>query len=310
MRESLSYHELNILIRKKTGSIEDICTTLNNLGLIFRTQGKLRKSIEIYDEALSYDLDNNKVKSYLYSNRGIAYFELGLFDLALKNELEAFKLRIQSRSDYLISDSLFNLIHTTYYMKDKPLMMKYAKKYSSLKKSTSISSLETIATAYLKMIDDPLSALDNWKETLSDESLEFGYKLICYEEILLIYVSESTFDLNKIFEYLNGFEHVSKINNLISSQAKINFIKAIIHKKYFEIEQAKEFLQRTITISKEHGLPYHEYLAKKELDSITEKMEHLDYIYNGEIEPIQVIDSEDIILYIQEFKSILSKLFE
>ena len=310
MKECLSYHELALNLRQQFGSPSEIATSLNNIGIVYRVQGKLRKSIEIFNKALVYEIQNIRVKSILHTNLGYAYFELGEFDSALEDHIESYNYALESGSKSLISDALYNIIHALYKLQDEVLLIQYLEKLNSLEESQATKSFKLMANAYFKMLDNPLSAIDDWKEVSLDDSLEFNYRINCYEEILLIYLSENTFNKKMIFDYLDTFESVSKNNGLFSSLAKINFIKALIYKNLFEFEKAEFYLNKTILLSYEYGLPYHERLAREELDNIKEKMQKFDIFYQNKEAPFEDSKPTEIISYIQNFKQILSESYE
>ena len=310
MKECLSYHELALKVREQFGKPSEIAASLNNIGIVYRVQGKLRKAIKIFNKALVNECKDIRIQSILKTNLGYAYFELGDFNRALEKHIESYNCALESGSKSLVSDALYNIVHALYKLQDQVLLIHYLEKLNSLEETQATKSFKLMANAYFKMFENPLSAIENWKEVALDDSLEFNYRINCYEEILLIYLSENTFNKKIIFDYLDTFENVSKNNGLFSSLAKINFIKALIYKNLFEFEQAEFYLNKTILLSYEIGLPYHEQLARKELDNISEKMKKFGAFYQNKEESASDSEPTEIISYIQNFKQILSETFE
>ena len=167
-----------------------------------------------------------------------------------------------------------------------------------------------MVSAYIKMLTDPKSSLEEWNEALKDESLEFGYKLFCYEELLSIYTTQNSIKHENVLALLENFEKMSKENNLFASLPKIYFVRALIYKNLFEIVKAEKYLNDVISISLVHGLPFHENLARIELKNLKEQMEKFNRIYEHEPDNDLNLDYENVISYIQNFKYILSEKFE
>ena len=310
LKESLGYHELALSLRRNLGNDTTLATTLNNIGLIYRVQGKLKKSIEIYNELVSFNLPSVKGKSSVLVNRGLSYFELGDLHNALNDQIKGYDLRIASGSPYLISDSIFNIIRIAYSLKNLTLLEDYIKKFDSMVEIPSVNTLRLMSNAYIKMLTDPKSSLDDWNEALQNKSLEFGYKLLCYEELLSIYSTQSSFKHENILALLDNFEIMSKDNNLFASLAKIYFVRALIYKNFFEIQKAEKYLNDVISISLVHGLPFHENLARIELKNLKEHMNKFNLIYQHQPADEVELDYKNIISYIKNFKSILSEKFE
>ena len=141
LKESLGYHELALSLRRNLGNDTTLATTLNNIGLIYRVQGKLKKSIEIYNELVSFNLPSVKGKSSVLVNRGLSYFELGDLHNALNDQIKGYDLRIASGSPYLISDSIFNIIRIAYSLKNLTLLEDYIKKFDSMVEIPSVNTL-------------------------------------------------------------------------------------------------------------------------------------------------------------------------
>lgn len=310
LQEALNYHEMALKIRKRNGNTVEIATSLNNLALIYRVQGKLKKSVEIYDEILSFNMNTLKGNSIALSNRGMAYYELGELDRALQDQVKGYNLRVNSGSKYLISDSIFNIIRIAYSLKNVNLLQEYIKKFDSIKEVPSIATIKIMANAYIKMLEKPVGSIEDWKLAVMDQNLEFGYKLIAYEEILNIYSKKDHFNFSQVMELLDNFEKLAKENNIYAILPKINFVRALIFKSLFELDKTKYYLNETIAISRNHGLPYHENLAKRELEDITNHMDKFNEIYKNKEEDSDDFQSKEIVSYIQNFKLILSEAFE
>lgn len=310
LKESLNYHEMALRIRRNTSNMTDIATSLNNIALIYRVQGKLKRSIGIYDEIISFGLPSLKGRSVILTNRSLAYFELGDLEKALDDQVKAFELRVSSGSQFLIADSIFNIIRTAYSLKNSSLLAEYNKKFDELEELPSVLSLKLMAQAYIKMIDNPSLTIDDWKFALNDSSLEFSYKLICYEEILSIYSLQYSYNFVQILEILSNFEHLAKKNNLYASLTKINFVRALLYKNLFEMDKAEHYFNEAIIISDNYGLPFHGDLAKLELQNLDIQMKKFNNLYENKQENILENDSKDILTYIQNFKSLLSDRFE
>lgn len=311
LEEALNYHELALDIRRIQGNNEEVATSFNNIGIIYRVQGKLKKAIDIFNRGIDYNSQSTKINFYLYTNRGQSYNELGNLNKGMSDHLKSYELATESGSNYLLSDALFNIIRTTYSLKELDTLLEYSGKFDVILEFPSIKTLKLMAYAYIKMLTDPKSSLDDWVEALNDESLEFGYKLICYEEMLSIYSTERLYNHDKVLDLLDKFEKMVKENNLYTSLPKIYFVRALIFKNVFEIDKAEDYFNEAIEISINHGLPLHENLARAELKNMREKMQKFDSIYQQEeINPEPQVEYENIMSYIQNFKSILSEKFE
>lgn len=310
LQESLNYHKLAFNIRSSINNVDGIATSLNNMAIIYRVQGKLKKSIEVLNKALNYDLLSIKVKSYVFSNRGVSYYELGDFLKALDDHIISYDLRLTTGARFLISDAIFNIIRTAFSLRDLDLLKKYHDRLDKIPDYPSIKSLKFMSNAYSKMLIDPKSSLDCWEEALNDDSLEFGYKLKCYEEMLNIYSTETFFKKESVLKLLDDFEKMVKENQIYSSLPKIYFVRAIIYKNIFEMEKAQQCLNEMISISREHGLPFHENLAKLELESLDQYLQKFTNIYHNEVQHMPETDTKDIISYIHNFGLLLSDKFE
>ena len=310
LQESLDYYELALKIRRIQDKKLDIATSLNNIANIYRVQGMLKKSIAILNEASELDVNSLKIRSYILLNRGLAYFDLGEYQKARIDFINSYNLRKSSGSYYLISDSIFNIIRSAYVLKDVDLLLEYSQYLDELTNYPAIKSIKLMVSAYSKMLSDPKSSLEDWNEALKDESLEFGYKLFCYEELLSIYSTQNSFKHENVLALLDNFEKMSKDNNLFASLPKIYFVRALIYKNLFEIQKAEKYLNDVISISLVHGLPFHENLARIELKNLKEQMEKFNLIYQHQSDDEVELDYENVISYIQNFKSILSEKFE
>lgn len=78
---------------------------LNNLGNMYRRQGKLSEAVSSYETALTIDLplknSGARTKAQLLSNVGSAYRALGKLDLAISTLLEALELDAKNPQTYL-----------------------------------------------------------------------------------------------------------------------------------------------------------------------------------------------------------------
>ena len=140
--------------------------------------------------------------------------------------------------------------------------------------------------------------------------MEFGYKLFCYEELLSIYSTQISFKQETVLALLDKFEKMSLDNNFYASLGKIYFVRALIYKNLFEIQKAENYLEKVISISLVHGLPFHENLARIELKNLKEQINKFNLIYQHRPDDEVELDYKNVISYIQNFKSILSEKFE
>lgn len=305
LKESLNYHKMSLSICRRTDNL-DTAKSLNNIGLIYRVQGNFKKAIEIFNEGLAVKFENNEAKSFLLSNRSISHFELGEFELALQDQKASYKLRTISGAKYLIADSLFNLVRITNGLNDSDLCLTYYKKLIEIPNDPGIRALKSMASVYALKDRDPFKILECWKQALEYLSLEFGYKILCYEEMISIQINQNINSIQEILASIDEFETLAENNKLYPSLVKIRIVKGMIYKDLFEIQNAKECFEDALVISSEFGFPSHEKLARQELLNLNEHINKFDTFYKTENHEPEV-RGEDVLSYIKNFKNILEE---
>ena len=304
LKESLIYHKMALTIYKRLNNLE-AANSLNNMGIIYRVQGNLKKAITNFNEGLNLNPKNNLNKSFLYSNRSLSYFDRGDFKLALEDQKYALDLRLKAGSTFLSADSLFNIIRIADSLNDNKLLQENFEKLNKFPDYPEIVYLKKMAKNYAHKHKELLK-LEHWKEALNFPSLEFGYKLLCYEEILMIEVNQNINQVERILEFIEEFENIAETNNLYPSLVKIRIIKGMIYKNLFELPKAIECLNDAIVVSTDFGLPYHEKLARQELENLNQNIHSFDNFYKSE-ERENEVNGNDILSYIKNFKIILEE---
>lgn len=314
----LEYHQQALEIRTKLNDLIGITQTMNNIGIIYRVQGKLTEALELFNKALGMDSQNLKSSSYLYVNRGTIYFELGDYEDAIKNHEKAYKLRLKSGGDFLIADSIFNLIKTLAPLKDFARIKNYLKQFPETSQEyTRTQALQSMVKAVVYHTEGKRElSIECWETALAIQGIEFGYQIYCHEGIIEILVQqwrdgEANVTQTKIFDQLQKWEVLTKSNSLIPSLCKVYIIRANIHKLNMEWGDARKYLTQCILIASETGLPLHEKLAKDDLKSLNVLEGKIGKIYTFEQKNQEVrLNLDETLAYIKNLPQALAKFKE
>ena len=265
---------------------------------------------------LNKKIDDLGVLGYLYSNRGVNYFELGQYKQALKDQTISYEYRVKSGAMRLIADNLFNIIRIARGLNNSNLMESTFKKFKELPDhAIKYQPLIDMARAYMMKINAN-EALSIWESVSSNESLEFGYKIICQEEIIKIHLDnwiQNQGKLSILFDQIDKTESFAKEKNLSSVIVKVHIIRGLIYKRIFEFDKALECLNYALTIASKFGLPYHENLVYHEIESVKSESQQFQNIYNKvdvDKELVTQNKPNEILNYLNNLQKILSAKYE
>lgn len=312
----LENHQKALKLRQKTRSAIEIAQTMNNIGIIYRVQGRLAKALALYNQALDMNIEHIKINSYLFTNRGIVYFELDQLNNAMRDHELALKLREKTGSKFIITDSIFNLIQTIVSFNDSTNIEKYLNKIPKPPyDSEGIQALKSMIDAVLYHSHGKLDkAIACWEKALSIKGLEFGYQILCYEGITEILLKqwrdgESQISQSKVFNQLSKWERLTKTENLTPSLVKNYIVRAKILKINYEMEESKTYLTQAILTASEMGLPLHKKLAEEELESLNQFVSKMDKIYNLDTSTQEIKQNLDETMnYIKNINQLRSQL--
>ena len=323
LNEALIYHKKSLEIQEQRSDRQNIAKSMNNMGIIYRAQGKLKKTIELYDKATSGQVVNVGTLGYLYSNRGIAYYELGRFNDALLDQFKAYTYRMKSGASVLIADSLFNTIRIAKNLNNTNLINATIAKFKNLPENVkSLSSLKEMSQAFLIVDNSPEKAKKLFEKALSNKSLEFGYKIICQEEILKILVDKwirNQTKLDEVNKYIDSFESFAIEQNLFQAIIKIYIVRSLIYKNVMEFDKAIDCLEYAINLALKYDLPYHKQLAEEELENSKQEFLRFSKMYSSTseeskkekiIEKQKANELNDVLYYLNDLHKILSNKFE
>ena len=118
--KGLKYYQLAYDIHSKWNSLGGIAIALNNIGMIYKDQGNLRKATEFIFRSITYNekLGNIIEISAAYDNLGNIYYIQGEFDLAQKFFKKSLELSTKKNYEKEMAFALNN-IASTYVVQEK-----------------------------------------------------------------------------------------------------------------------------------------------------------------------------------------------
>ncbi|MEQ8363261.1 MAG: PAS domain S-box protein [Cyclobacteriaceae bacterium] len=95
------FYDESILLKQKLGDIKSVAYGYNNKGELFQTSKEFEKALELFNKAFIIldSLNDTRGRSTTLSNIGDSYFELGNYNLAIANTLQALEME-RSQKDY------------------------------------------------------------------------------------------------------------------------------------------------------------------------------------------------------------------
>ena len=105
---NIRFTEEGLALAREIGDREIVSSGLNVLGEIFRMQGDYAAAKQVYEECLpiTRETGNQLRETMIMGNLGVVAFNLGDFEQARALDLEAYKLALEIKNDYLIRSAL------------------------------------------------------------------------------------------------------------------------------------------------------------------------------------------------------------
>ena len=315
LKNALSCHKKNLEIREKNQDLNALASTLNNIGIIYRVQGRLVEAQTVYEQALKTAIPNPRIQAFLYTNFGILNYEQNDYENALKRHYMALDIREKLGNMADVADSVFNIIRvlvsTNSFSNNHPILKRFPEENQL---SPVILALKHLIDAFLAILNNDWQlAEEHWRTALNTKGLEYGYQIICYENLvdaaLRNWQKQNSYTLyTQLLTRLEEWEQMCIKNNLTASLCKVYLIFAKISLAKLQLEDANEFLAKCITLSSEMGLPLHQQLALKELIEIESMKDKVLQLYNLSQDDFFDIKLQEATVYVKELAKVLTSL--
>lgn len=179
--EALNYHNLSLDNRKEHLKENDyrIGYSLNDIGLVYYSQGEYKKALELFNKALEIHKKNgnNCDKAGTNSNIGNVFHEQGIYNKALECQQSSLKMIDQS-SNQLLRAAILNRIGKAYLYLNKE---KFEEAWENIGNAFQIRKQELPSEHY--RLADSLSSIGDYHRF----KCEFNKALEKYNESLEIY---------------------------------------------------------------------------------------------------------------------------
>ena len=230
--DALKYYNLSLKYYKKhpKNNKTSLAMVYTNIGIIYKTQKKYKKAMELFKNALKIQKEvNNRLEiAALYAQIGMIYYVWGNYNSALKYEKMALKIDEELKN----RDDLMGVYFTLSYIYEKlnnyKLALFYRTKYVNLYASTyseeNFKKLASLKTKYEKLKAE--------NELIKLKNKEKSYKLMKDLFVLII-----------VFVFVLAGFIIERIKNINQHNRKLSMLNTKIKRQFAELKEVKRKLE-------------------------------------------------------------------
>ncbi|MBN1216900.1 MAG: tetratricopeptide repeat protein [Candidatus Lokiarchaeota archaeon] len=289
--KALESFKNTLKINEQNNSINQIAHAYFSMGMVYDQKGELKKSLELYTKSLdTIGIDDKaRLRPIYLVAIGKIYGELGEFEIAKKNLLEALELLHKEeivilrthRFNISIAKAYYYLIHLSIENDDSKNLENYLEKLYEINLKNSdnkqIDQIYRLTKGIIlkskERLRDKMQAALIFKDISKENIIEHEISIEAMVNLceVLIYELELTGDLTiltEIEDLSNQILKIAQSQYLYNLLTETYFLKAKIALIKLEIDEARALLTKAQKIANQHELKLLANKISNEHDSI------------------------------------------
>ncbi|TXT55497.1 MAG: putative Photosystem I assembly protein Ycf3 [Promethearchaeota archaeon] len=282
---ALKYYQKALPIYEELNDKRTLANHLRSMASAYRTKGEFLVSVDFNRQAIKLyeEIENKPYAARGYLNLAEDYHILGNYEKAEDFYKKSLKIFQSEKNQVFLAPNLFQLIQLYLELDEKNKALNYYRKLKEIsfaRENKLFNQLQNLAHGLILRKENRLIEKGKAQQifrTISKEELT-NHK---YKVIALLALSESLLLEVKLFNNKLIFdEFIQKVNDLFSIadkqhsyslKAKTHLLNSQVYLLKFDIQRAKEQLDKALRIAEDKGYQYLSIQISRQYDQLLDK---------------------------------------